>query len=49
MILKGLKHGSKISRDLDISNGSLAIPKPTSAPPSGPDAVSVLEAKVNGQ
>ncbi|RFU30662.1 hypothetical protein B7463_g5676, partial [Scytalidium lignicola] len=49
LILKGSKHSSTISQDLNIGNGELAIPKPTSAPPSGPDAVSVLEAKVNGQ
>ncbi|KAH8811402.1 hypothetical protein F5884DRAFT_781975 [Xylogone sp. PMI_703] len=48
LVSKG-KLGSAIKQDLNISNGKLAIPKPTSAPPSGPDAVSVLEAKVNGQ
>jgi len=31
-----------------VSNGDLAIPKPNGAPKSGPDAVSVLEARVNG-
>ena len=47
------KHGSSMSQDLDLngapkSNGSLTIPKPNGAPKSGPDAISVLEAKANG-
>lgn len=32
-----------------INGNGLSIPKPNGAPKSGPDAVSVLEAKVNGQ
>lgn len=44
-----------MSQDLDL-NGSpksprengLSIPKPNGTPRSGPDAVSVLEAKANG-
>lgn len=51
LFLKG-KHGSAPSQDLDLNgspkaNGSLPIPKPNGAPRSGPDAVSVLEAKAN--
>jgi len=50
-LLRG-KHGGKLSQDLDLErgskeNGQLSIPKPNGAPRSGPDAVSVLEAKVN--
>ena len=50
------KHGSKLSQDFDL-NGSaggvkgdktLSVPVPNGAPKSGPDAVSVLEAKANG-
>jgi 2-isopropylmalate synthase len=42
-----------MSQDLDLngspkSNGSLSIPRPNGVPKSGPDAVSVLEAKANG-
>ncbi|PQE07114.1 2-isopropylmalate synthase protein [Rutstroemia sp. NJR-2017a BVV2] len=57
LLFKG-KHGPTLSRDLDLDgspsprspkeNGSLNVPKPNSAPKSGPDAVSVLEAKANG-
>ncbi|KAM3075928.1 2-isopropylmalate synthase (Alpha-isopropylmalate synthase) (Alpha-IPM synthetase) [Clarireedia jacksonii] len=57
LLFKG-KHGPSLSRDFDLNgshsprspkeNGSLNIPKPTSAPKSGPDAVSVLESKANG-
>lgn len=51
LLLKG-KNGASTSRDVDFDvsqqeNGGLAIPKPTTAAKSGPDAVSVLEAKVN--
>jgi len=51
LLLRG-KHGGKLSQDLDLEqgskeNGHLSIPKPNGAPRSGPDAVSVLEAKVN--
>ncbi|RDW80212.1 2-isopropylmalate synthase [Coleophoma cylindrospora] len=49
MLLKGLNHARNVSQDIHLndkeSNG-LAIPKPNGAPQSGPDAVSVLEAKV---
>lgn len=46
------KHGSSISQDLDLngspkSNGSISIPKPSGASKSGPDTVSVLEARAN--
>lgn len=30
------------------ANGGLSIPRPNGAPKSGPDAISVLEAKANG-
>ncbi|KAF7952553.1 uncharacterized protein EAE97_002050 [Botrytis byssoidea] len=51
LLLKG-KNGVSTSRDVNSDdsqkeNGGLAIPKPTTAAKSGPDAVSVLEAKVN--
>ena len=44
------QHGAKPSQDIDLNGTSdLAIPKPANgAPKSGPDAVSVLEAKANG-
>lgn len=47
------KHGSAPSQDLDLngspkSNGPLSIPQPNGASKSGPDAVSILEAKANG-
>jgi 2-isopropylmalate synthase len=58
LLFKG-KHGPTLSRELDSDgapsprsppkeNGGLNVPKPNSAPKSGPDAVSVLEAKANG-
>jgi len=55
LLLRG-KHGSRMSQDLDLNsspkspktNGSLNIPKPHGVPKSGPDAISVLEAKANG-
>ncbi|KUJ23352.1 2-isopropylmalate synthase [Mollisia scopiformis] len=55
LLLRG-KHGSRMSQDLDLNgspkslkaNGNLSIPKPNGVPKSGPDAVSVLEAKANG-
>ncbi len=45
-----------MSQDLDLNsspkspkaNGNLNIPKPNGVPKSGPDAISVLEAKANG-
>ncbi|KAB8294759.1 hypothetical protein EYC80_006721 [Monilinia laxa] len=48
------EQGASISSDLDCDNsakenGGLAIPKPTTAAKSGPDAVSILEAKANGE
>lgn len=48
-----LFRGKQDKQDLDTENstkenGGLAIPKPTRTSKSGPDAVSVLEAKVNG-
>lgn len=46
-----LFRGNKQDLDTENStkeNGGLAIPKPTRTSKSGPDAVSVLEAKVNG-
>jgi 2-isopropylmalate synthase len=51
LLLRG-KHGGKLSQDLDLErgskeNGQLSIPQPNGVPKSGPDAVSVLEAKVN--
>lgn len=53
LLLRG-RHGPSLSQDLDLngspkSNGSsLSIPKPNGASMSGPDAVSILEAKANG-
>jgi len=55
LLLKS-KHGSRMSVELDLNgsprspkaNGSLTVPKPNGVPKSGPDAVSVLEAKANG-
>ena len=54
LLLKS-RHGPSISQDLDLNgspssrtNGGLAIPKANGTPKSGPDAVSVLEAKANG-
>ncbi|KAL3426533.1 2-isopropylmalate synthase [Phlyctema vagabunda] len=53
LLLRGI-HGRNVSEDLHIGNGSakenrsLSIPKPSAAPSSGSDAVSVLEAKANG-
>jgi 2-isopropylmalate synthase len=54
LLLRG-KHGASLSQDLDL-NGSpkspktnrLSIPKPNGVPTSGPDAISILEAKANG-
>ena len=51
LLLRG-KHGGKLSQDLDLErnpkeNAHLSILKPNGVPKSGPDAVSVLEAKVN--
>ncbi|TVY78379.1 2-isopropylmalate synthase [Lachnellula suecica] len=52
LLLRG-KHGPSMSQELNLngspkSNGSVSIPKPNGPPKSGPDAVSVLEAKANG-
>jgi 2-isopropylmalate synthase len=50
--LNSSRGGSPLSSPKTSSNekehDTLAIPKPNGAPKSGPDAVSVLEAKANG-
>lgn len=55
LLLRG-KHGSRMSVELDLNgspkspkaNGSLSVPKPNGVPESGPNAISILEAKANG-